>query len=426
MVRFTSSLGNITPTAITDGSGHASVTLSPGVEAGLAEITVTIETASGQIRGNATVTFISGRPNSIELFADPLHVAVAGTGGNSTSTIRAEIRDANGNLVGIPTPVTFELLNEPAEPEGCNINDHGQSDVSMTNGGVATVSLNAGTQIGGKVIRAYTWRDEEHQDIVSVVLSTMAVISGPAHSLDIDLDEEGDDADGGAWRMQVSARVYDAHHNPVANNIPVVFSVEPEIASISAGFTGNQSWSNVSEPGLAYATIVYQSAQTFSEVRITATVATPDGQISGEKEHILPLQEGILELYLDPGNWMFDRNRPNDLCTIRIWAVLKDGHQALINNAPILFRSEKGMFSWYNFQRREYVLFYPDQVRKYSGVVNNVHEEAPGQATVYIRGVMDDFFLEDFSVTASCQLEAYVEGYEDVSADPQFIILNRH
>jgi len=427
LVRFSTTLGNITPTAITDENGHAEVRLVPELEAGTAVITATVETPSGgEINGSATVTFISGRPNSIELFADPGQVAVAGTAGNSTSTIRAEVRDANGNLVGIQTPVTFELMHEPPEPEGCNFNDHGQSDVSMTNNGIATVSLNAGTQIGGKVIRAYTYRDEEQQDTVSVVLSTMAVISGPAHSLDIDLNDEGDDADGGAWRIEVSARVYDMHHNPVANNLPVVFSVEPEIASISAGFTGNESWANESEPGLAYATLTYQSSETFSDIVITAAVATQDGQISGEKEHILPLQDGVLELYMDPGNWMFERQRPNDECNIRVWAVLKDGHQALINNAPILFRSEKGMFSWLNFQTGNFELFYPDIVRKYSGVVSEIHNEESGQATVYMIGVMDDFFLEDFSVTASCQIEAYLEGYEDVQADPKFIIFNRH
>ncbi|MBT7618959.1 MAG: hypothetical protein HN590_16905, partial [Calditrichaeota bacterium] len=90
VVRFTSTLGTIAPTAITDGNGQAEVVLSPGVNAGLAEITATVQTPAGaQINGFATVTLVSGRPNAIELSADPLKIAVAGTGANSTTTIRA-------------------------------------------------------------------------------------------------------------------------------------------------------------------------------------------------------------------------------------------------------------------------------------------------------------------------------------------------
>jgi len=425
LIRFETTLGNVTPSAITDSDGCAEVRLTTGVEAGLAEITASVQTASGQIEGRTTVTFISGSPNSIELFADPLHIAVAGTGGISTSTLRAEVRDANGNLVEAATQVVFELLNEPDEPHGCNINNRGQIDSALTANGGAVVSLNAGTQIGGKIIRAYTWRDEAQLDTVAVTLPTIAVVSGPPFRLDIDLNDDGDDALGGAWKVQVSARVYDIHQNPVADNIPVVFTVTPDIATITPGYTGNEGATGASEPGLAYADMFYQSAVTFSPITITAEVVTPTGEISGSKEHILPLQDGVLELHIDPQNWMFDRNRLEDICNVRIWVVLKDGHLALINNAPILFSSSRGKFSWYNFRNRQYSQFFPDPARKLTGVVDAENEEEPGQATVYIRGVMNEFFLDDLSVSADVQIQAAVEGYDEVRTDPGFIYMTR-
>lgn len=425
LVRFSTTLGNITPSAITDSDGHAEVRLTAGVEAGLAEVTASVQTGSGSIEGRTTVTFVSGRPNMIELFADPLSIAAAGTGNRSTSTIRAEVRDANGNLVEGSNTVVFELLNEPPEPQGCDLNNHGQIDSSLTSNGRAVVSLNAGTQTGGKLIKAYTWRDDARNDTVAVVLATVAVVSGPPFQLDLDLNDRGLDAEGGAWRVQVSARVYDIHRNPVADNIPVVFTVWPDIASITAGHTGNEGSNGRPEPGLAYASMTYHSSQTFSPITITAEVASPRGTISGSKEHILPLQEGELELHIDPVNWMFERVRPNDPCLHRIWVVLKDGHQILINNAPILFTTDRAKLYWMNMANEHLEPFFPDPARKYTGEIDQFNYEEPGQATVYLQGVMRDFFLNDLSESADVQINASVEGYPDVRPDPGFVFITR-
>ncbi len=425
LVRFETSMGNITPSAITDMNGRATARLTAGVAAGLAEVKASVSTESGVIEGSTTVTFVAGGPNSIELSASPLNIAVAGTGGRTTSTLSATVLDANGNPVEETTTVMFQLLNEPAEPQGCNINNRGQIDSSLTSSGVAVVSLNSGIQSGGKLIRAFTWRDEARMDTVAVTLPTIAVVSGPPHQLDIDLNDEGVDALGGAWKVEVSARVFDIHRNPVADNIPVVFTIEPDIASITAGYTGNLSSSGTSEPGLAYADLVYQSAVTFSSVTISANVATPQGSISGSKTHILPLQGGEVDLHFDPANWLYSRARPDDLCNIQIWVVLKDGHQALINNAPVLFTVDKGRLWWYDHQSRQYETFYPLEARKITGVNDQHHSEESGQATVYLRGIMNEFFMDDFDTGQTVQVNASVEGYNEVAADPGYIFLNR-
>lgn len=421
LVRFAASLGNITPSAITNAHGIAVARLSAGVQAGLCEITAAV----GTIEGRTTVTFVAGRPNSIELSANPLNIAVAGTGGTSTSTLTAIVKDANGNPVEQPTIVYFQLLNEPPVPGGCNINNRGQIDSALTAHGRAVVSLNSGLQVGGKVIRAYTWGDDARTALVEVTLATIMVVSGPPFSLDIDVNNNGSNALGGAWKIEVSARVFDMYRNPVADNIPVVFTVDPAIASISSGYTGNRSSVNTSEPGLAYANLIYQSGVTFSQVTITTSVATPLGRITGSKLHTLPLQDGVLELNLDPGNWRFERSRPNDIASIRVWAVLKDGHLVEINNAPVLFLTDRSQLYWFNNQSRSYIPFYPNPARKLTGVQDALHNELPGQATVYLRGVMNDFFLDDITIVEDAQVTASVEGYEDVRAEPVFVYFTR-
>jgi len=425
-VTFSSTLGTITPSAITDEEGDAIASLTPGVQAGLAQITAQTNGAAGPISAQATVSFISGSPNSITLAADPLQIAVAGTGDNTTSTLRATVRDPNGNLIEHPATVVFELVNEPPPPAGCTFLPGEQSFASQTSNGVAVASLNSGEQIGGKLIRAYTWPDSANDPelIVQVVLSRVAVVAGPPFQLDIDVNDEGNDAGGGAWAVEVSARVWDLHRNPVANDIPVVFTVDPEIANIDPGHTGNPGANNSPVQGLAYAQMVYNSVNTFDPIEISAEVQTEQGQITGEREHILPLQEGILELNIDPANWMFNEDE-GALAEIRCWVVLKDGHFIEINNAPILFTSNRSRFWWYDFSRDRLVMFFPDPARKFTGVVDREHNELPGQATAFLVAEEYDIFLDPFTLEVTVQINASVEGYNDVTADPGFIFFTR-
>jgi hypothetical protein len=262
-------------------------------------------------------------------------------------------------------------------------------------------------------------------DTVSVILSTVQVVAGPPAAIDIDVNDDGDDAGGGTWQIPVSARVYDAHLNPVANNIPVGFTVIPDdIATIDPGFTGNDIGAGATQ-GLAYAFLYYHSVKTFEPFTIQAEVQVANGQITAQRQHKLPLQDGTLELNVDPQNWMFDRGRPDDTCLVRVWVVLQDGHQINIDNGPILFRTDRARFFWRNQVGGRYTQFFPEPARKYTGVVNQNHNEPNGVATVYLRGKMADFYLDDFTLEVTVHIEASVEGY-DVTADPGFLFCTRH
>ena len=420
-VTFASSLGTITPSSITDEFGDATALLRPGVESGIAEVTVTCQA----VVGIATVTFIAGTPNSIALDADPLNIQVRNGGGVTTSTLRATVRDPNGNLIEAPTTVVFELINEVEPPEGCTIGADGQIFMSRTSNGVAVATLNSGTRIGGKLIRAYTWRDSlaNPDDIVEVISSRVSVTSGPPFELDIDVNNEGEDAGGGAWVIEVSARIWDEYRNPVANLIPVVFSISLQNANIAAGYTGNVGRTGEAVDGLAYSDLVYNSINTFEDLEITAVVQTEFGEITGSRPHILPLQEGVLELNVDPANWMFEGGREN--AEIRCWVELKDGHGITINNGPILFTANRAAFGWLDLDAQMH-MYYPEAVRKITGIRNELTDEMPGQATVFLVAEEPDIFLDPFTLEVTVQVNATVEGYDDVSADPDFIFFTRH
>ena len=408
-VTFEATLGTITPSAITDERGDATALLRPGVEAGISRIIATCQGRSGI----AHVTFVAGRPNSVTLEADPLSIdAVTGL-----STLRATIRDPNGNLVQYPTSVGFELVDEPDPPEGCSIG-RGDNPIfySRTSRGVATAVLHAGSIIGGKLVRAFTWRDSANnpEDIVDVILSTLSVVSGPPASISISMDDRGDRIGGGIWAVDVSARVWALNRNPVGDGVRVAFSVEPEVASIE---------NSVTIGGVAQTQLLYDSEDTFEEIEITALIRAQDEDIVGGRATILPLQDGNLELNVDPANWTFEDGREE--AEIRCWAVLTDGYGTEINNAPVLFSTARGRFGWkdVNDQRR---MFYPNPARRFTGLHDQQNNEEPGQATVFLVAEEQDVFLDPFTLEVMVEVGARVEGYDDVATRPEFISFTRH
>jgi len=414
-ISFNTTLGTITSSAISDANGEAIVSLTPRRETGVAIVTAGSDTVC--------VSFISGRPHSIELTADPTEIWVTG-GPWITSTLSATVRDRNENLVIQPVWIVFELINEPPPPAGCTFLPGMQTFASQTSNGVAVASLNPGEQIGGKLIRASTWPDSANDPelMIATINNDVAVVSGPPFQLDIDVNDHGIDAGGGAWRIEVSARVWDLHRNPVTETNPVMFTVDPEFANISLGHTGNVGRNGQSFPGLAFTELVYHSEYTFRSIEISGEVQTEQGQIRGFCNHILPLQQGSLTLHADPGNWMFDED--NDEAEIRCWAVLTDGHLMRIDNAPVLFTSSRGRFSWLDSLNDRLVEFFPDPARRLTGLNDLHNDEEAGTATVFLCGTEDTFFLDGDRLEQTVNIDARLDGLE-VIAEPVSVILTR-
>ena len=444
-VRFVTTAGTVTPSAFTDSTGVAIARLTPGVVAGVAEITGSVPTAPNPLSRITTVRLISGFGNSIELSATPINIQVRGGGEGSTATLMARLYDANHNLVETPTPVVFELVAEPPEPLGCNINNRGQRDTVLTAHGEARASVNAGTQVGPIMLRAYTIDEAGNPTDVEAMNSNVAVVSGPPASIEIDINEEGADAGGGTWIIEVSARIFDEYHNPVADSIPVVFTAsdtngfDPNILTLTQGFTGNTGISGAQEAGLAYSAAAYNSNNTFDPATILAWCRTRlQGldRVSGIRDIILPLQEGEMTLTVDPSNWMFVTDAPHDSLEVRVTAILKDGHDILINNAPILFGANRARFFYiYRIVGNDprFKMFRPNPTIRHTGPENDgatpaeipFDDDERGEAEVWLRGQLYDFFLDPFTLEVTVQLEARVVGYGDVAADPTFLFVTR-
>ncbi len=401
LVLFGTSLGTVDPPSTPTTNGIAVGYLRPGVESGLALVTAYVETETGELSADTYVEFITVGSGSIELTADPLVIRIAGCGCNSQSTLRALVRDVYGNPVQIPIKVVFEIITNDTPPEACNINNNTpfNIDTTFTSNGVAVSTLNAGSQYGPQMIRAYTLDDHDQPTEVEDWLNNVQVDVGPPDAIDIDFNNNGIDLGGGAWQIEVSARVYDIYRNPVADMIPVVFNIaEGGNATIEPGFTGNQNMSGESVEGVAFGRMTYNGRHTFEPVTVQAYCRTElVDSVGADETTVLPLQQGTLGLSVDPAFWMFERGE-DDSCEIVIWATCQDGHNRLIEEAPILFSSSRGRL-------------YPS-------------ENDNGSAAVVLRGREGDFFLDDESTEVIIEINATIEGY-DIDAESVNVTMTR-
>ncbi len=419
-VLLSATLGTINPPSLQTDTGRAVAILRPGVEAGVSIITATIQGYEETLDAQTAVSFISGGGSSIQLSADPLEVPVG-----THSLLSATVRDANGNLVEIPTAVVFELITNGNPPEEGNINgnDPHTSDTTATSNGVALATFNAGTRTGPQLFRAYTIDNNGQRTDVETTLTTVTVVNGPPAILSLGYEDDARDAGGGSWEIPISAQIMDQHRNRVRRETTVSFRVDPVGAIESHCITRN---------GLAVVDLNYHSENTFDEVTVTAYILTEDDSISSELTFQLPLQRGELELHVDPENGMIDGD---EMLDFRVWSILRDGHGVVINDAPIMFGANRAQFYYDRggINRPNFEPFAPDPVRRLTGSGNDgdtpnarMQDDDPnGNAVVWLRGDAGDFFLDPFTQEITFQIGARVEGYNDVRAEPEFVFITR-
>ncbi len=416
-INYSTDNGSITSMCETDENGIAIARYFPGRTAGVATITAHCEVANERVTSRHNITIVSAKPNSMRVWVDPREFRFSGAS-CSHSTARAEIFDRWGNPIDYPISVVFGLINEPEHPEGCSFGQFYEDNfVSRSSNGIAMASVNPGTRIGGKLLRAYTWPDSAHEpDNTIQAVTTFAIVSGPPFQIDIDVDNEPIDVGGGAWSLEVSARVWDIHRNPVGDQIPVIFSVDPELATIDYAHTGNENRNGESIEGIAFAEMVYQSFNTFESITISSRVQSAQGEIEGRRAYILPLQQGELALEVEPGNWAFGNE--NDHAEISCTATLIDGHGVLINNAPIHFTTTRGFIYWFN-DHGDYLRFHPNPAIRLTG-----ERDEDGCSVVWLRGLQDEYFFDENANEARIEINARVSGM-NLSAEPREAVLWR-
>lgn len=407
-VSFSTNLGTVNPPIPQTGDdGRAWTLFTPGTQAGQANIRAQL----GGVVDSIAITVISGQPNTIQLTAIPTSIQVQGTGGISTSQLRANVNDANGNPVPDGTLVTFRVM--PGNPGGgVNINNHGLQDTALTAGGLAVATLNAGTNPGPVQVQACTMVNGNN---ICALNTSINIVSGPPANITIYPTNVGVDIGGSGWEVEISAYVVDALNNPVRDETAVFFEVYPDTAQIVSDsvFVGNPNSNGDVHEGVCYARLRYNSNATFETVFITARTGEQN-PISEQIDYVLPLQEPAISLNCLPDNWCFDiRGTP---CRVACNVVVTDGHSVRINGALIDFGTQRGQF----------------YTQQNGGTATNQAITGPngnppgemGQTALWLRGSSVEMFPDPLVPEASNQVTVEVHGYP-AATDAQLILMRR-
>jgi len=340
-VTFTTTLGDITPTALTDSLGWAEALFSPGINAGNAEITAVADSASA----TTTVQVTSDEIASIQFaFTGNVEIAIQGTGGQESFELKVNLYDMNGNLIDESMTVFFELINAPA---GTNINGMGLADSTTSSNGQAVVSINSGQTSGPASVKAYTFNSMGTE--ISSTKSNIVVHAGPPNSVDISAGDmsTGVSMGGGYWKIECAALLNDAWGNPVDHGTAVFFSLpdDPDWATIeAASYVGNENAAGDSLAGVAYTSLIYEGSHTNEELLIrVSTAGSVQGEIFvDESTIILPIQFPVIDLAAVPQHvdWIvLNDMQPKD-STIRVKVL--DGQNNPVDGVDLTFSTTLG------------------------------------------------------------------------------------
>ena len=246
-VHFETTLGNITPEAVTKG-GKAAAKFSSG-ETGVATVTASVGNASGEI----TIHLLPGKPAAILLSFDPKSLGVKDSGRNQTLKITADVRDAKNNSVQDGTLVRFSLYASPHGGETLN-----SYDPVPTVNGKAEVSLVSGTRSGPVRILAEVV-DGNGQPVtppVRAISTEIMIFAGPPYIENVN-DVSTSHLTVGTkplnilgWHFvnntaEVVAVVGDKYNNPVPAGTAVYFTTTGGVISTHTGYTDDEGIARV-------------------------------------------------------------------------------------------------------------------------------------------------------------------------------------
>jgi adhesin/invasin len=146
-VIFTTSVGEITGSALTNNGGIAEATFSATTQAGLATITAT----AGEATDSLTLTVQSSSAGTIEVSkVEPEVIGIIGSGVAQSTTLEFLVKDNLGNPVADGTSVTFSL-GKTTLGGGETITTKGEGGITATgttNNGLVSVTLKSGAVAG--------------------------------------------------------------------------------------------------------------------------------------------------------------------------------------------------------------------------------------------------------------------------------------
>ncbi|MCF7825533.1 MAG: Ig-like domain-containing protein [Candidatus Marinimicrobia bacterium] len=343
LVRFSTDIGFVTEFSTTDEEGVAHSTFSIGDSAGIA----TIYARTGEVKDSTLITVRPGLPTYIVIPPSaPNRIVVAGGFGVASTTIKAVVRDARGELIDTPYPVRFEL--GPSIPAGANLDGVGTVTTVESNYGVASVTLNSGSQSGPVRVTAKVTLASGN---ISATAIPVTIAAGPPAFIDVDIDiNQIEPIGGGQYQAEMAARVWDRYTNPVEDSTQVYWHVVPDsIASVIGGtLTYGENLNGDQYHGLSWSLVYWNSDRTFDQVQVIAQTYgangdTIQGYINAAEDSLLLLPFYPGELIVIPSINFHDfqpANNPSpDPVPVLLTAVLTDYYNNAIKNARILFGS---------------------------------------------------------------------------------------
>ena len=343
LVRFSTNIGFVTEFSTTNANGVALSTFSIGDSAGIATIRATV----GGVKDSTLITVRPGLPTYIVIPPSaPNKIVVAGGFGVASTTIRAHVRDARGEFVDQPYDVQFQL--GPAIPAGANLDGVGNITTVESNYGVASVTLNSGSQSGPVRVTA---RVTLGTRTISATAIPVTIAAGPPAFIDVDIDaNQIEPIGGGQYQAELAARVWDKYTNPVEDSTQVYWHVEPDsIASIIGGsLTYGENLNGDKYHGLAWSMIYWNSDRTFDNVYVIAQTYGADGDtiqgyVNAAEDSLLLLPFYPGDLLVIPSRQFYDfqpANNPNPRqVEVLLTAILTDYYNNAIKNGRILFGS---------------------------------------------------------------------------------------
>ncbi len=252
-VTFTTSLGTITSSAITDTSGIARVVLTSGLNPGDAVIMA----HSGSAVGYNQINFRPTTVSNIIVYSDSSSLTADGV---SSTSVRAHVYSPGGYLVSDETLVDFVV------PSGLA---YAEPNEAYTDSGIAITTIRADT-IAASSVQILAIADDD-TGTVNIRLDPGVANRIIAYAQDSVLYADG------ASVTAVECTVYDRFSNPVRPGTPVSFettlgSVIPTGYTNSAGYVFTRLTAGT-EVGDALITIRCQEAIQFVDVRLDSLIA---------------------------------------------------------------------------------------------------------------------------------------------------------
>ncbi|MBA65546.1 MAG: hypothetical protein CMG55_07075 [Candidatus Marinimicrobia bacterium] len=302
--------------------------------------------------------------------SNPSEIVVKDGGGIESTDIKAEIYDSNGNLLTTPVTVNFRL--EPVLA-GCYLNSPDVNNVNVESvNGVATVSLNSGTEPGPVRIIATANTaetsicDSSNTELESVTVPVI-IASGAPYHIEAEYDPNSTEAIGGGfYQTECAAIVYDRWYNPVEDSTYVYWNINPlppdtliDAFVEGVSYTNNEGiLSGTATSGVARSNIVYSTDAIgdIGQVRALTFGTNGDSIASyineGQGDATLFFLPGQVSLLANATYWDFSLN--GNPALIQVSALVIDFYGNPVVDAPVAF-SGTGVNNWFEFGYEAYV-----------------------------------------------------------------------